>query len=145
MKNIYLYSYSYNNNYNKLSNNNTRPNSNSNKLISMNKHSKNRFLSFFFLSPIFLKLIIYQQLADAQSQNERLHADLARAVQTYSELQELLDNSSSLSRELEQLKLRNEELLEALDEKDNIIDRLHTNQEVFFFTLYQTGHLLIFE
>lgn len=74
-------------------------------------------------------------MAEAQAQNERLHADLARAVQTYSELQELLDNSSSLSRELEQLKQRNEELVEALDEKDNVIDHLHSNQEVSLLLL----------
>lgn len=59
-----------------------------------------------------------------------MHADLASAVQTYTEVQELLDNTGNAVRENEELRKKNEELIEELEAKENLLEQLHHGYEV---------------
>jgi hypothetical protein len=53
-------------------------------------------------------------------------------VQTYTEVQELLDNTGKTVKENEEIRMRNEELIEELEAMENRIEQLHHGYEVLY-------------
>ena len=51
-------------------------------------------------------------------------------MQTYSEVQELLDNTGRTVKENDDMRKKNDELLEELEAKENLIEQLHNDCEV---------------